>query len=323
MPSPREAAILDTAELRSAFLLDELFVSGEIDFIYTDLDRAIVGSAIPTSGPLELGNDDALKADFFCQRRELGIINLGEAGSVTVDGTTFEIGKHDCLYVGRGSRYVSFASASSENPAVFYLVSYPAHAVHPTVKATRADANRVELGTRDEANERTIFQYVHENGIKSCQLVLGFTKFKQGSIWNTMPCHTHDRRSEVYCYFDVPAAHRVLHMMGQPQETRPLWVADRQVVLSPPWSIHCGCGTASYRFVWAMGGENQAFIDRAAVKAFAAQMMAEQGVPDILVNNAGTIKRQPAAEHSDDYWFEVIDVNLNAQFLLAVTSVPK
>ena len=261
MPSPREAAVLDTAEMRASFLLDELFITGEVCLVYTDLDRAVVGSAIPTTAPLELGNDDALKADFFCQRREIGILNFGDAGTVTVDGTAYEIGKHDCLYIGRGSQEIRFSSATAESPAVFYLVSYPAHATHPTVKATRADANRVELGTRDEANERTIFQYVHENGIKSCQLVMGFTEFQPGSIWNTMPCHTHDRRSEVYCYFDVPAAHRVLHMMGEPQETRPLWVADRQVVLSPPWSIHCGCGTASYRFCWAMGGENQAFTD--------------------------------------------------------------
>ncbi|GAA5115698.1 5-dehydro-4-deoxy-D-glucuronate isomerase [Luteolibacter yonseiensis] len=261
MPSPRETAVLDTQELRAAFLLDELFFTGEVNLIYTDLDRAIVGSVIPTEGTLVLGNDDALKADFFCQRREVGLLNLGAAGSVDVDGTVYEIDKHDCLYIGRGSKEISFSSTDAGDPAVFYLVSYPAHAGYPTTKATRADANRVELGSKDECNERTIFQYIHENGIKSCQLVLGFTEFKPGSIWNTMPCHTHDRRSEVYCYFDVPAAHRVLHMMGQPQETRPLWVADRQVVLSPPWSVHTGCGTASYRFCWAMGGENQAFTD--------------------------------------------------------------
>lgn len=261
MPSPRETAALETAELRAAFLLNELFTIGEINLVYTDLDRAIVGSAIPTLIALDLPNDDALKAEFFCQRRELGLINLGETGTVSVDGIIHEMGTHDCLYIGRGSRTVSFASASAAAPAVFYLVSYPAHASHPISKATRADANRVELGSKEECNERTIFQYVHENGIKSCQLVMGFTEFKPGSIWNTMPCHTHDRRSEVYCYFDVPNGHRVLHMMGQPQETRPLWVADRQVVLSPPWSIHTGCGTASYRFCWAMGGENQAFTD--------------------------------------------------------------
>lgn len=261
MPSPREAAVLDTTDLRDAFLLDHQFVPGKVTLTYTDLDRAVVGSAIPGAAPLELANYPALKADFFCQRREIGILNLGAAGTVTVDGTDFEMGAHDCLYVGRGSREVRFASAAEDAPAIFYLVSYPAHAEHPTKKATRADANRVEVGSKDECNERTIFQYIHENGLKSCQLVLGFTEFKPGSIWNTMPCHTHDRRSEVYCYFDVPDGHRVLHMMGQPQETRPLWIADKQVVLSPPWSIHCGCGTASYRFCWAMGGENQAFTD--------------------------------------------------------------
>ena len=261
MPSSRETAVLDTSELRAAFLLEDLFETGAIRLTYTDLDRAIVGSAVPTTGSLELGNDDALKAEFFCQRRELGILNLGAAGSVVVDDSTYHLARHECLYIGRGSREVRFASAAADSPAVFYLVSYPAHTVHPTVKAGRGDANRVELGTRDEANERTIFQYIHEAGIRSCQLVMGFTEFKPGSIWNTMPCHTHARRSEVYCYFDVPPEQRVLHLMGEAQETRPLWVADRQVVLSPPWSIHCGCGTASYRFVWAMGGENQAFTD--------------------------------------------------------------
>jgi 4-deoxy-L-threo-5-hexosulose-uronate ketol-isomerase len=229
--------------------------------VYTDLEGASGGGAAPTATPLALATADALKAAYFCERRELGVLNLGAAGSVTVDGMGYELGRHDCLYVGRGSRELSFASAAADQPAAFYLVSYPAHAAHPTTKATRAGANRVELGSREEANERTILQYIHEAGIRSCQLVMGFTEFKPGSVWNTMPCHTHSRRSEVYCYFDVPAGHRVLHMMGEPDQTRPLWAADRQVVLSPPWSIHCGCGTASYRFVWAMGGENQAFTD--------------------------------------------------------------
>ena len=261
LPSPREAAVLNTNELRAAFLLEDMFVAGAISLTYTDMDRAIIGAAIPTTQPLALGNDDALKADFFCQRRELGILNLGAAGSIVVDDSTYQLNRHECLYIGRGSREVCFSSASEAEPAVFYLVSYPAHAVYPTLKASRAEANRVELGTSDEANERTIFQYIHEGGIRSCQLVMGFTEFKAGSVWNTMPCHTHARRSEVYCYFDVPPDQRVLHLMGEAQQTRPLWVAERQVVLSPPWSIHCGCGTASYRFVWAMGGENQAFTD--------------------------------------------------------------
>ncbi len=233
MPSPRETASLNTDQLRAAFLLENLFVPGKISLVATDLDRTIVGSAIPTTEALDLDNDRALKADFFCHRRELGILNLGAEGSIVVDDTTYQLARHDCLYIGRGSRKIRFASAAAKSPAVFYLVSYPAHVAHPTVKATRADANRVELGNRDEANERTIFQYIHETGIRSCQLVMGFTEFKPGGIWNTMPCHTHARRSEVYCYFDVPPAHRILHLMGEPRETRPLWVADRQVVLSP------------------------------------------------------------------------------------------
>ena len=261
MPSPRETASLNTDQLRAAFLLENLFVPGKICLVATDLDRTIVGSAIPTTDALDLDTVAALKADFFCHRRELGILNLGAAGSIVVDDTTHQLARHDCLYIGRGSRKIRFASVSAKSPAGFYLVSYPAHVAHPTVKATRADANRVELGNRDEASERTIFQYIHETGIRSCQLVMGFTEFKPGGVWNTMPCHTHARRSEVYCYFDVPPAHRILHLMGEPRETRPLWVADRQVVLAPAWSIHCGCGTASYRFVWAMGGENQAFTD--------------------------------------------------------------
>lgn len=261
MPSPRETAVLDTQDLRADFLIDDHFTPGRIDLTLTDLDRAIVGSAVPTGAPLELPNDDALKAEFFCQRRELGVLNLGAPGTVTVDGVVHELDRHDCLYIGRGSRQVVFASASAETPAAFYLVSYPAHAVFPTVKATRADANRVELGSPAEANQRTIFQYIHEKGIRSCQLVMGFTEFQPGSVWNTMPPHTHSRRSEVYCYFDLPETHRVLHVMGEPQETRHLWAANLDILLSPPWSVHCGCGTASYRFVWAMGGENQDFTD--------------------------------------------------------------
>lgn len=261
LPSARETASLDTCDLRESFLLPGLFVPGEVHLVVTDMDRLVVGGAVPAGLVLALPNDDELKAEYFCQRRELGVLNLGGDGRVTVDGDCHVMGSHDCLYIGRGSRAVEFASANANTPAQFYLVSYPAHTTYPTTRATRAEANKVALGSREEANERTIFQYIHETGIKSCQLVMGFTEFKPGSIWNTMPCHTHARRSEVYCYFDVPPAHRVLHMMGEPTRTRPLWVADREVVLSPHWSIHCGCGTASYRFVWAMGGENQAFTD--------------------------------------------------------------
>ncbi len=260
-PSPTETSMLDTAGLRDSFLLEELFGAGEVTLVYSDLDRAIVGSAVPTGSPLELEAGEELRAEYFCERRELGVLNIGGKGTVTVDGTEHELDKCDILYVGRGSREVRFASADAASPAAFYLVSYPAHSAYPTTKATPADANRVELGSPEECNERAICQYIHENGIKSCQLVMGYTEFKAGSVWNTMPAHTHERRTEVYCYFDVPQEHAVLHMMGEPDETRPLWVHDRQAVLSPAWSIHCGCGTASYRFCWAMGGENQDFTD--------------------------------------------------------------
>ncbi len=260
-PSPRESATLDSEGLRASFLIDDLFAPGETRLASTDLDRAVVGSAIPTTAQLDLAPPAALKADYFCERRELGILNLGSTGHIVVDGSTYQLNRHDCLYVGRSSRHIRFTSASPTDPAVFYLISYPAHATYPTVLATRSDATQVSLGTCDDANERTLFHYVHAAGIASCQLVLGFTEVMPGSVWNTMPCHTHDRRSEVLCYFDVPPDHRVLHLMGDPQQTRPLWVADRQVVLSPPWSIHCGCGTTRYRFVWAMGGENQDCAD--------------------------------------------------------------
>ena len=260
-PSPAGTAALDTAGLRESFLLEGLFETGKLTLVYTDLDRAIVGSAVPGGSALKLDATAELRAEFFCERRELGVLNIGGKGTVTVDGTAHDLDKCDCLYVGRGSRDIAFQSADAANPAAFYLVSYPAHADYPTVKATPADANRLELGCKEECNERTILQYIHENGIKSCQLVMGFTEFKSGSIWNTMPPHTHLRRSEVYCYFDVPAGHAVLHLMGEPHETRSLWVHDRQAVLSPAWSIHCGAGTTAYRFCWAMGGENQAFAD--------------------------------------------------------------
>jgi len=211
--------------------------------------------------PLALEAIEALRSDFFFERREGGIINIGGSGSITVDGTDYTIAKGECLYIGRGSQVVSFASADANDPAVFTLLSYPAHKEYPTTFAAREDATRLDLGSGDTCNERTIFQYIHENGIQSCQLVMGFTELKGGSVWNTMPCHTHFRRSEVYLYFDVDEQNQVLHLMGQPDETRGLWMKNRQAVLSPSWSIHSGVGTASYCFIWAMGGENQRFDD--------------------------------------------------------------
>lgn len=253
--------LLDTSDLRARFLVEDLFTPGEIKLNYTDLDRAIVGSAVPLGDSLELTAGEELRADFFCQRRELGIINVGGAGTVTVDGTDYSVAKTECLYVGRGSQAVRFTSDSPTEPAQFYLLSYPAHADYPTTHAKIEDANKLELGSKEQANERHLYQYIHENGIRSCQLVMGFTVLLPGSVWNTMPPHTHDRRSEIYCYFDVADGHRVAHFMGEPDETRVLWISEKNAVLSPSWSVHCGAGTGNYCFIWGMGGENQRFDD--------------------------------------------------------------
>jgi 4-deoxy-L-threo-5-hexosulose-uronate ketol-isomerase len=254
---------MTTAELRETFLIDDLFRAGEIVLTYVDLDRAVIGGAAPTAKPLTLETHPELRADFFCERRELGVLNVGGAGTVTVDGESFALGKLDCLYVGRGSKAVSFASASAEMPAAFYLLSYPAHTEYPTKMVTFAElqAGAVHLGSEETCNKRSIYKAIFLDGIKSCQLVMGFTLLAPGSNWNTMPPHTHMRRSEVYFYFDVDAGQSVVHMMGPPQETRHLVMSDRSVVVSPGWSIHAGVGTKSYGFCWGMGGENQRYDD--------------------------------------------------------------
>lgn len=260
-PDATHYARMTTEELRRGFLIADLFTPGRIDLVYTDLDRMIVGSAVPLGTPLALVAGEALKADFFCQRRELGVLNVGGAGRVTVDGVTHDLAKLDILYVGRGSRDIVFTSLSADTPALFYLASYPAHAEHPNTAGGPATGNVRELGATETANKRRLTQVIHENGIRSCQLVMGFTELHSGGVWNTMPPHTHDRRTEAYLYFDIPEGQRVLHLFGRPDETRPLWVGNLQVALSPSWSIHSGCGTASYRFCWHMGGENQRFDD--------------------------------------------------------------
>ncbi len=260
-PSPTEYPQLDTDSLRGAFLLDTLFAPDRVQLVYSDADRAIIGSAVPGASSLKLAADAELRAAYFCERRELGILNIGEAGTVEVDGNPFDLGRLDCLYVGRGSQNVSFSSRNPGTPAAFYLLSYPAHADYPTALARREDAAKVELGTVADANRRTIHKCIHAGGVKSCQLVMGFTQLHEGSVWNTMPPHTHTRRSEVYVYFDLGPGRRVMHFMGTPRQTRHLVVAERQAVISPSWSIHCGCGTGAYSFCWGMGGENQAFDD--------------------------------------------------------------
>ena len=251
---------MTTKELRSSLLVDDLFEPGELALTYFETERAIVGSATPLDAELLLQATAGMAADFFCQRRELGVLNIGGPGGVTVDGTEHRLDKHDCLYVGRGAQKVSFASKNTELPAKLYLLSYPAHADHPTALCRRADAVSESLGTNEEANRRTIHKCIHQGGIPSCQLVMGYTTVAPGSVWNTMAPHTHARRSEIYMYFDLGDG-AVVHLMGEPGETRHLIVRDRQAVMSPTWSIHSGAGTRAYTFCWGMGGENQEFAD--------------------------------------------------------------
>jgi 4-deoxy-L-threo-5-hexosulose-uronate ketol-isomerase len=253
--------LMNAEELRETFLLEDFFQPGEIEFAYVDLDRTVIGSAVPAGSPLKLETEPELRAEFFLERRELGVLNVGSCGTVTVDGKTFEMDKLDCLYVGRGSRNVSFASKDAEKPAEFYLLSYPAHAEYPTAMVKFKDIKPVELGSVETCNKRKIYKAIYKEGIRSCQLVMGFTMLEPGSNWNTMPPHTHMRRSEVYFYFDVDPAHRVLHLMGPPDATSHLVMKDKEVVVSPGWSIHAGVGTKHYTFCWGMGGENQAYDD--------------------------------------------------------------
>jgi 4-deoxy-L-threo-5-hexosulose-uronate ketol-isomerase len=259
--SPELYKRMSTSELRETFLADGLFAAGAMNFLYWETDRTVVGAAVPLAQPLTLGCDAVLASDFFCQRRELGILNLGGIGTVTADGAVQALETKDCLYVGRGVKEVVFASLNAEMPARFFLISYPAHTAYPVTLIKQTKANRLELGKAETANRRVIYQYIHEKGAKSCQLVMGFTQMEPGSVWNTMPPHTHARRSEVYLYFDVPQDAAVIHLMGPGDETRHLVMQNEQAALSPIWSIHSGCGTFAYSFVWAMGGENQRFDD--------------------------------------------------------------
>jgi 4-deoxy-L-threo-5-hexosulose-uronate ketol-isomerase len=258
-PSPAETNTLSTGKLREYFLIEGLFQPGQITAHYTDLDRMITGAALPTMEPLNLPNAKENGTDFFLERREIGILNLGAPGIVRVGGAKYELGALDCLYIGLGEKDVSFESGAS-GQAQFYYVSTPAHAKYPAAVVRRAEVKTDPIGDATKANRRRINKLIHPDGIKSCQLVLGFTEFEPGSVWNTMPPHTHSRRTEIYLYFDL-GDNAVVHLMGEPQATRHLVVRDREAVLSPSWSIHAGAGTGSYRFAWAMGGDNQVFAD--------------------------------------------------------------
>jgi 4-deoxy-L-threo-5-hexosulose-uronate ketol-isomerase len=256
---------MTTAELRDNFLLQNLFVPGQIVLQFTDLDRFVVGGAIPTTAPLSLQNHKETGRSFFLERRELGAINTGGAGTVTVDGKVFHVESEGCIYIGMGAKEVKFASTDAKNPAKYFILSCPAHATHPTAVATPKEANTIPLGSQATANQRVIRQYIHENGIKSCQLVMGYTELAEGSVWNTFPPHTHNRRTEVYFYFNL--GERVMsHFMGEPTETRHLFMRNEEAVLSPAWSIHSGCGQGNYKFIWGMAGENQRFDDMDGIK---------------------------------------------------------
>lgn len=264
-PSPQQFRHMSTDELREAFLIDRVFVPGEVTLHVLDLDRAIVGGVVPTNAPLELGAPAAIAEEFFNARRELGILNVGGKGAISIDGAEHQLAKLDMIYAGRGTRSITFSSDDARDPARFYLVSYPAHAPYEPRVIRAGDAQAAELGTQENANRRRLAKYIHPDAVPSSQLVMGVTELHSGSVWNTMPPHTHQRRTEIYLYFDVPQDAVVFHLLGEPNETRNLVVRDGQVALSPSWSIHAGCGTANYRFCWAMGGENQVFSDMQAV----------------------------------------------------------
>ena len=270
--SPRDVKTYTTQRLREEFLIQGLFVPGEIKLVYSHIDRIITGSATPAESALELTAGDELRAKYFCERRELGVINIGGKGTITVDGKVYTVDYKEGMYIGMGTQKIVFESADASNPAKFYLNSAPAHRTCPTVLIKPEgtpeegvvivkDENKVELGSLELSNHRTICKYILPGQVESCQLEMGMTKLEPGSVWNTMPCHTHDRRMEVYLYFDIPEDAFVMHYMGEPQETRHIVMRNEEAVISPSWSIHSGSGSQAYTFIWGMVGENQDFDD--------------------------------------------------------------
>lgn len=257
---PADAKNYTTEKIREQFLLPDLTGKNNFNLVYTHYDRLIAGTVIPET-KIKLGTYFNLKSETFFERREAGVINVGGKGIITVDGQSYNIDKLDCLYIGRGAKEVSFESVDAAAPALFYILSAPAHATHPVTLVTSKDATPVTLGSAATSNERTIYKYIHLDGAKSCQLVMGLTTLATGSVWNTMPAHIHDRRSEIYFYFDIADDQRIFHLMGEPNETRHIVMKNHEAVASPSWSIHSGCGTANYSFIWGMGGENLDYTD--------------------------------------------------------------
>lgn len=258
--SPQAVKQYDTTQLRAEFLIDNLMEEGEITLTYSHYDRYIAGSAVPLS-PLKLETIDVLKMPNFLDRREMGIINVGGNGAIVVEGVSYELGFKDALYIGSGNVEVIFKSDDAKNPAKYYINSAPAHTSYPTKKVSLAEAYKLHLGTMETANHRTVNQMIIGGIVTTCQLQMGMTELKPGSVWNTMPAHVHDRRMEVYFYLDIPENQAVCHFMGEPQETRHIWMNNHQAVISPPWSIHSGSGTSNYTFIWGMAGENLDYAD--------------------------------------------------------------
>lgn len=258
---PDDFKTYPTALIRERFLVDSLVEANKINCVYTHYDRMIIGTAHPVNKQIKLDNYPNLRANYFLERREMGIINVGGNGEIIADGKTYYLKKLDCLYIGKGVKDIIFSSIDPEQPAVFYVLSAPAHANYPTVLMPNAEAAKVNTGDAATANRRTINKYIHAEGIKSCQLVMGLTILQPGSIWNTMPPHTHDRRMEAYFYFDLPAGQKIFHYMGQGDETRHITMNNYEAVVSPPWSIHSGSGTTNYSFIWGMAGENLDYTD--------------------------------------------------------------
>lgn len=256
---------MSTQTIREHFLIENIFVPDTIQNTYSHFDRLIIGGAMPVKGPLSLEAFSELRADFYLQRRELGIINVGAPGKVVADGTTYTLNNREALYLGRGVKQVSFETLPG-GQAYFYFNSAPAHATHPNKKVAFAEAETVETGSTATANQRTIRKLLVNSVLPTCQLQMGLTELKPGSVWNTMPSHTHTRRMEAYFYFDVPADQAICHFMGLPSETRPIWLKNHHAVISPPWSIHSGAGTSNYSFIWGMAGENLDYGDMDAVK---------------------------------------------------------
>jgi 4-deoxy-L-threo-5-hexosulose-uronate ketol-isomerase len=259
--SPKETSQMTTQQLRENFLVQNLMLPGKIELVYSHYDRMIIGGAVPTTTTISLPEEVELKANFFLERREMGVINVGGKGTVTADGVAYEIDKLECVYLGKGTKDVVFSSNTADAPAQFYILSVPAHQTYPSRKMTKTEAAPVNLGEIATSNKRTIYKYIHNDGIESCQLVMGLTVLEAGSVWNSVPPHTHTRRMEAYFYFDVDAAQRVFHFMGEPHETRHLVIANHEAAISAPWSMHYGVGTSNYGFIWGMAGENKEFTD--------------------------------------------------------------